>query len=384
MAALRPLALELRDFTIGSAEERRVDGRLDFHDLLVLARRLLRGPDGPAVRRRLGDRYRRLLLDEFQDTDPIQIDLAVLIASDSPDAADRPWHDVPVAPGRLFVVGDPKQSIYRFRRADIGLFLRARDTLGEVLALTTNFRTTRPVIEWVNHVFGRLIEAEEGSQPAYQALDPAPGSDAPPDGAPVVVLGRDKHDDGPKAEVLREREADDVADAVLTACTWQVREPGGYGAPRWRRAGLGDITILLPARTSLPALERALEDRDIPYRAEASSLVYATQEVRDLLLAARALADPTDELALAATLRSPLFGCGDDDLFTYGVVHGGALAPARRSPAVGLRRRPRRRRAALPARCGRGAAVDDPVRAARPPRAGAAAVRARLRRPPAP
>ncbi len=76
-----------------------------------------------------GKRCPRLLLDEFQDTDPIQVDLAVLIASDDPQAAGKPWWDIPVAPGRLFFVGDPKQSIYRFRRADINLFLQASGVL---------------------------------------------------------------------------------------------------------------------------------------------------------------------------------------------------------------------------------------------------------------
>ncbi|MCZ7529277.1 MAG: UvrD-helicase domain-containing protein [Acidimicrobiia bacterium] len=129
--AVRRLAAEIARFTLDEAEERRRNGRLEFHDLLVNARQLLRDPDqGWAVRQRLRRRYLRLLLDEFQDTDPIQIDLAVLLASNDPDAGSKLWHDVDVEAGRLFVVGDPKQSIYRFRRADIAMFLEARDSLG--------------------------------------------------------------------------------------------------------------------------------------------------------------------------------------------------------------------------------------------------------------
>jgi ATP-dependent exoDNAse (exonuclease V) beta subunit len=114
---------------LAEAELRRRGGRLEFHDLLVLSRAVLRDPErGPDVRQRLRERYTRLLLDEFQDTDPIQCDLAVLLASADPAAADRPWNEVTTDPGRLFVVGDPKQSIYRFRRADIAAFLRMRES----------------------------------------------------------------------------------------------------------------------------------------------------------------------------------------------------------------------------------------------------------------
>ena len=322
-ACVRRIATEVATFTLHAAHARRAQGRLEFHDLLVMAREMLRGDRGAEVRRRLRDRYQRLMLDEFQDTDPIQIDLAVLIAA-TPDQTASAWTDLEPEPGRVFFVGDPKQSIYRFRRADINLFLQASETFGNPpVALTTNFRTSPPVIEWVNTVFGRLIEAAPRSQPAYQPLDPAPTRTTPPDGYPVVVLGQDAHPYGMKADELREREAADVADAVLTALTWKVKDRSVVGPETWRPAALGDITILLPARTSLPTLEKALDDRGIPYRAETSSLVYSTREVRDVMAAARALADPTDQLALVAALRSPLFGCGDDDLFVF-KKHGGA------------------------------------------------------------
>jgi ATP-dependent helicase/nuclease subunit A len=326
-AAARRLALEAADFTLAAAQERRRGGRLEFHDLLVMARELLRDPThGPTVRRALRGRYQRLLLDEFQDTDPIQIDLAVLIAAADPDAAAGPWDATTVEPGRLFFVGDPKQSIYRFRRADIDVFLAARDTLGDpVLALTTNFRSSPPVIAWVNDVFARIIRPEPGSQPAYTPLDPSPWRTAPPAGPAVRLLGREEHTDAPDAQLLREREAADVADAVTAALGWQVADVDGDGE-QWRPARLGDITILLPARTSLSALERALEQRGIPYRAETSSLVYSTREVRDLLACVRALADPGDQLALVTALRSPLFACSDDDLVTYKLEHGGAFS----------------------------------------------------------
>ncbi|TDD59573.1 DNA helicase UvrD [Kribbella antibiotica] len=390
-ACLRHLSHWIAERVLESAEVRRSEGRLEFHDLLVLARNLLRRDE--SVRAALHERYERLLLDEFQDTDPIQIELAVRIAAGADgDAPD--WRDVEVPDGRLFVVGDPKQSIYRFRRANIATYLTAQDLLGETVTLTTNFRTVPPILDWINHVFATLIQAQDAAQPTYHALTPhrtttpttappplpgplpdkvrrdtddeltlfdflddspagpeptpAPGlatvlpfrrstdttstdaglsepapADAPPyddsvSGPAVTVLGAVPHDDLPRAQasILREREATDVAATVEQALRdgWLVYDER---ASRWRPAVAGDIAVLVPARTSLPFLEDAFDRADIPYRAEASSLVYQTAEVRDLLACARALGDPSDQLALVTALRSPLFGCGDDDLFTW-------------------------------------------------------------------
>ncbi|MCU1426297.1 MAG: UvrD/REP helicase [Actinomycetia bacterium] len=323
--AARRLAVEIGRCTLVEAEERRRSGRLEFHDLLVLARRLLRDPEhGWDVRLRLRDRYTRLLLDEFQDTDPIQCDLAVLLASPDPAAAGKAWDQVAVEPGRLFVVGDPKQSIYRFRRADVHAFLTARSAFGGTpLHLTRNFRTTEPVIGFVNHVFHELIVYDPDSQPKYVALD-AVRQPAPDGGPAVTLLGVDQHPIDTKAEVLRAAEAADVAATVHAAITngWLVQRRDEHGE-RFEPCTLGDICVLLPARTSLGHLEDALDAIGVPYRAETSSLVYGTREIRDLLAVLAAIDDPTDELALVTALRTPLLGCGDDDLYTFKVEHRG-------------------------------------------------------------
>jgi ATP-dependent helicase/nuclease subunit A len=329
--AVQRLAVELRRFTLEAADERRRAGELEFHDLLVLARDTLRHPDhGPAVRAELRHRYRHLLIDEFQDTDPIQIDLAVLIASDDAVPEGAAWDTVATRAGHLFFVGDPKQSIYRFRRADISLFLRAAERFGGAggrVGLTANFRTGASVVELVNAVFGDLIKAQDlagvPSQPGYEPLVPV-RPDAPV-GPPVAVLGGEAHDDRPSAAELRRRESVDVAHAVdrILAEGWRVDDAPRGGAPAWRPARAGDIAILLPTRTSLPALEDALTAAGISYRAESASLVYASRLVRDLLLTLRAIEDPSDELATVAALRSPLFACGDDDLYRYRREHHG-------------------------------------------------------------
>jgi ATP-dependent helicase/nuclease subunit A len=319
--ALRRLAHRVAVDVLEAAQARREEGRLEFHDLLVLARELVSSAEhGANVRAVLQQRYRRLLLDEFQDTDPIQIELATRIAAGAGAAAEN-WTDVHIPDGSLFVVGDPKQSIYRFRRADIATYLDAQQRIGDDVVLETNFRTAEPVLDWVNHVFDQLITPVAGSQPEYRPL--RPHRPAAPTGPPVVVFGTETHDARMYADEVRTHEAADVVAAVRSALAerWQVaydhRSPDGRTEQRWRDVQLDDIAILVPARTSLPHLEDALEAAGIPYRAEASSLVYRTREVRDLLMAVRAADDPSDALALVSALRSPLFGCGDDDLWTW-------------------------------------------------------------------
>ncbi len=309
----------LREFTLQSVRDRELAGELEFHDLLVLARRLV--ANNPEVRRQLHQRYTRVLLDEFQDTDPIQLELAVRITAD-PEDQPADWRLLRPLPGRLTVVGDPKQSIYRFRRADIAQFLRASEQIGAQRAtLSANFRTASPIIDWVNKTMGELIVFAQDVQPGYEPLAAARvgghthGS--------VTMLGAQPHTDLGRAaaEALREREAADVAAVVVQALDeqWQVWRDGALHSCR-----PGDIAILLPSRLSLVALSAALAAREVPFRAENSSLVYAAAEVRALMLALRAADDPTDELAIVSSLRTPLFGCSDRHLYEWKVTHGQA------------------------------------------------------------
>ena len=346
-ACITRVAAELRSFTLAAAAERRVAGRLEFHDLLVLARALVTDPvDGPAVRLRLHRRYQRILLDEFQDTDPIQIEIAVRIAARDPLAATSgslPWGSVDVAPGHLFVVGDPKQSIYRFRRADIATFIAARRRFGSgaCVELTSNFRTVEPVIDWINAVFGRLMVESadtlfpEPTQATYIPLSPV--RPPPVSGPPVSVIGREPSAATTRADELRATEAADVVAAASRALAegWTVGSESGSGSGSGSAARPGDITVLVPTRTSLPFLEDAFEAAGIPCRAESSSLVYSSRAVRDLLMVLRAADDPTDQLRIVAALRTPLLGCGDDDLFRYRIEAGGSWSYLGSGPSVG-------------------------------------------------
>lgn len=331
--AVETVTAAMAEVLLQAARERQRSGELEYHDLLVHARDLLIGKDKQGVHAALHARYRCIMLDEFQDTDPIQAELATRIAA-SDVCGPAGWEHLSVPPGRLFTVGDPKQSIYRFRRADIATYLAAQqrfsdDADSRIASLQTNFRSTGKLLEWINGTFGELITANGTVQPEYQALVPDPRRPEWSDehGPAVSIIGRGgaQPDESGKvsADSMRRQEAADVAAAIRIATgtaglsAWQKQSKRSGDGFTSSPVELKDICVLIPTRTSLAALEDALDDAGIEYRAEASSLVYSTQEVTDLLLAMRAISNTADEAALVLSLRSAMFGCGDDELFEW-------------------------------------------------------------------
>ena len=319
-AALESVLEVLRIFALEYAQSRKSRGVAQFQDLLVWARDMLR--ENLDARDYFRERYSHILIDETQDTDPLQAEIALFLAEDAPsdgDGQDRPrdWNSVRPADGKIFVVGDPKQSIYRFRRAEVNLMRRVQRIVGgEQVVLRQNFRSRRSIIEWVNHLFGQSMQPTEG-QPEYIPLDAWVDDESDGDDAPSVRrLGGAQEDEGGIDHVRRE-EAKAIANAILLACEegWEVR-PEEQGAAN-RPATYRDICVLMPTRTALSTLETALEDAEIPYRLESPSMVYGTQELRDLLNCLRAIDDPTDEISLVAALRSPAFACSDLDLLSF-------------------------------------------------------------------
>ena len=343
LAGALPLVV---DFVTQEARARRVEGRLIFDDLILGVRDVLREQPGACYE--LRQRFDTILIDEFQDTDPLQAEIAMAFAA----AADASQPDA----GRLFLVGDPKQSIYRFRRADMAIYAAMANRIeaagGETIDLALNRRSQPGVLAWVNAVFERVIGPgfDLEVQPPYKHIHPY--RDDRLEGATVSWFGHMVSE--ATATEVRLMEAQHIAahcrDVVSRG--WHVAERDGTVRP----ARYGDISVLLPARTILQPLERALANEGIPYRVEGGSLVYATQEIRDLLNCLTAIDDPSDDVAVVAALRSPAYACSDVEIARY-KLDGGSfnyLSPALDAidgcVAEGLRsvRNWHRRRAGLP------------------------------------
>lgn len=322
-ACLCALLPRLGAFVLQGADERRKAGELEFHDLLVLARNLMR--DNAEIRTALNDRFTRILIDEFQDTDPMQVELAALFAA--PGEPATTWESTNAHPGRLFFVGDPKQSIYRFRRADIELFKKARSAFGSRLVpLSRNFRCRPAIIDWVNAVCGDLFAGfGEGADPRQADWIPLQEARSAGRGPSVHLLGGAR--EAPMPEI-RSEEADAVVAAILQARrdNWLHRDD-----PKVKETRFADIAILLPTRTNSPAIESALGHAGIPVRIESRSLLFAAQEIRDLTNILAAIDDPTDDVSVVAALRSPAFAVEDGELLAH-VTAGGRWDYTREVP----------------------------------------------------
>jgi ATP-dependent helicase/nuclease subunit A len=291
------------------AARRRGDGVADFDDLLIWARNLVR--DNAEVRRYFQGKYRCMLVDEFQDTDPLQAEMIVRLCAE--DGGEADWRRAALRPGSLFVVGDPKQSIYRFRRADITMYDDVkRELFGREWAIVQNFRSAEPIIAWVNRVFRQLIMERTGVQPRYIELEHHPAYE----GTDAVTIVRGTVDSKSAAEVRR-AEADGLAGLIareIHAGGWMVRQDG---STEKRVATWRDVVVLIPSRTELHIYEDAFARASIPYRHEGGRTFFMRQEVRELVAVLRAIDDPSDDVATVAALRSSAFGCSDEELLLH-------------------------------------------------------------------
>ena len=317
-APLMPLLRNLRQFALDYERIRRAEGVATFDDLLVWARNLLR--DDSTVREHLQNRYTRILIDEFQDTDPLQAEIAFYLAADpAAEFAELPWYSLPLVPGRLFVVGDPKQSIYRFRGADLGVAELVRNG-GQLrpLTLVENRRSQKAVLDWVNGVFGQngLMTEDSGIQAEYIPLRHHEAVQREELEASVQIFGGQME---VAAQPLRQLQAGHIARMLAVYASGEESGLDVYDRKLkgLRKARLSDVCILIQTRTGLDSLVQALEDSNIPYRLEGGSLLFDTQEVRDMLNCLKAIDDPSDEVAVVASLRSPAFACSDVDLHNW-------------------------------------------------------------------
>ena len=326
-ATLAAILNALRGFALEYMEKRRTEGRAEFHDLLVWARDLLQ--NDIQVRDYFRKRFSHLLIDEVQDTDPLQAEIALFLAEAVPAGTLPPlrpnsWQDITPETGKLFVVGDPKQSIYRFRRADITQMNSLRKKIesagGESVYLTQNFRSHRPIVSWVNDLFSRWMLGGD-TQAEYKVMHHRWEADATHPHHPRVWALADS-EKNVKMGDIRRQESQDIAVLLhqMVSQEWQVRNTEATenpDAPAYRPVRFADICILMPTRTGLSTLERALEDIEVPFRLENASLIFETQEIRDLLNCLKAIDDPSNVVSVVGALRSPAFGCSDVELFQY-------------------------------------------------------------------
>lgn len=290
-------------------------GWIRFDGLLIRVRDLLR--DHPMVREQLKGMYKAIMVDEFQDTDPIQYEI-LLYLGERPGENGRFWREMRLVPGKLFIVGDPKQSIYAFRRADIEAFDQVVDKLiregGIVCTLLTNFRSDGAVLEAVNAVFDRLFIPQANVQPpnvplAVGRIREAGSSTT---GVEVCVMANPEEEDEWDAERATRVEAEWLAGWIeeqLLAGTHSVVEKKVRGplCP-------GHIAVLFRKFTNAQVYLEALQRHKIPYMTDGERHFYRRQEVIDVVNVLRVLDDPTDAIALVGILRSSLGGLTDQEI----------------------------------------------------------------------
>ena len=331
-AALRD---EMQDFVAAYTERKQRAGKLDFLDLLLLVRNLVR--DNAEVRHYLQERFTRVFVDEFQDTDPLQAEILILLSADDP--AQNDWLKVTPIPGKLFVVGDPKQSIYKFRRADVVLYenvcaaLAARGVAR--IHLTKSFRAVPPIQQLVNAAFAPEMTGDrDGGQASYAPLEEyTPAYDAQP---AIVVLPAPKPYG--TMRISKEKINACLPDAIAAYIEWLRNESG------WQVRDLRDgarvplqakhICVLFRRMTNYGTdlsrdYTRALEARGIPHLLVGSKSFYHREEVETVRVALAAIEWPDDELSVFGTLRGSLFAIPDNLLLRFRLEVGQASGLSR-------------------------------------------------------
>ena len=312
LARLRPVVLHV--YELVKARHQAVD----HLDLLLSLRNLLR--DDRAIRRSCQRLFDHIFVDEFQDTDPLQAEIVLYLCEQGAEAAT--WDTVKLAPGALTVVGDPKQSIYRFRRADIGTYQRVIEIIGRSphlsIQLTSSRRSAPGLVDWLNRRFGEILGVSEHGERFrrdtgdvfYQALTEGRESGANPTVHSVAM----ELPDGGDVAAYRGLEARVMARYLrwlVEVSRTEIVDPLSGAA---RPVGYGDIGVLAITTTNLPVLFEAFDDDGVPYAARGGTLFLADPLHRRFLLGLCALADRDDGVALAALLRPPFFAVDLGDL----------------------------------------------------------------------
>ena len=296
---------------------------LNFQDLLLKTRNMLR--ENPEVRDYFHSKYPRLLVDEFQDTDPVQAEIIFYLTGQ--DVNERDWHRLLPYPCALFVVGDPKQSIYRFRRADIDTYNLVKKLIqqsgGDVLKLTANFRSVQVLGEVLNPIFQRVFPDHETSHQA----EFSPLETLRPNGTEAVVglrLLTIPAEYKNKEEIFAE-DAERIARYIRWALDGNISlaHPGEQpGVEVMRKPEPKDFMILLRFKDGMDTYARALEKYGIPLSMTGGTSIGDSLELAELFKLLRVLANPDDQVLMVGVLRGLFFGFSDDELYQIKKANG--------------------------------------------------------------
>ncbi|HHT9137596.1 MAG TPA: UvrD-helicase domain-containing protein [Candidatus Wunengus sp. YC60] len=291
-------------------------GYVSFDGLLTLTRDLLQNKAYRHIREKLKNEFMAILVDEFQDTDPIQYEI-VLFLSEALGHYSKDARNVTLEPGKLFIVGDPKQSIYAFRRADIEAYEQVVKQVcdhDKTLKLQENFRSHAGIIEVVNQLFdGRIMIEQPGLQPRYVPIHANRHKEHPSQKVEVVLVS-DKEGEKLKADEAREAEAEWIVRWITKHVDKEGIEdtlPGNEP----RKLKYRDVALLLRAFTQVRPYVEALKRYGIPYIVEGEKYFYTTQEILDFTNLLRIIENPHDTIALVGVLRSPIAGLTDREIY---------------------------------------------------------------------
>ncbi len=278
--------------------------KLDFADLQIYTRDLLKNNN--RIREKLLNQYKFYMVDEFQDTNELQYELVMLLTDE-------------LKSGNLFVVGDPKQSIYGFRDADVRVFERTKEKIvdrgGKDIHLKENFRSLQNSVGFVNYLFARLMgdEKENDFEVIYEPLNV--GKTDNEEGVVEIILGQKDSEHANEFTLL----AQYIKDIVSNEDPHSDQNNRDNGKP----VKYGDIAILIRARRHLPEIENALHLAGIPYLTSGGIGFYQRQEIYDIWNYLNFLNAPdVNDLSLIGTLRGPAFGISDNELFEISLQKG--------------------------------------------------------------
>ncbi len=330
------LLLIASDFLEYVEERKRHQNTLDFEDLQIQTIRLLKS--NWEVREQIRRRFPFVLVDEFQDTDVLQSEIIHLLVHDRSGKLDE---------NRLFVVGDPKQSIYGFRNADVSIFQQFAEKISKqgtdklpilvegddasfedtlenrrgVITLSQNFRSTPSLIHFFNYTFSSIFQKDSEYDVKFQPLQP---------GREIIENGNSKIQldlfvlpddlDVSQVEAQVRKMAENILKLAGTNFSDHYREE--IKKLRAKKITFGDIAVLIRSRSFLGTIEQVFREKNIPYQTYKGKGFFQTQEIQDIYYILRSIVDPDDDFALLVFLRSPYVGLSDVTLFYLNQVQG--------------------------------------------------------------